>query len=91
MKEKVNIGAVITEPGNAVRNLTGSWRTFRPVIDDQKCIKCGICEWYCPDRTIRVVGSGKDRKTVIDYGHCKGCMICAEMCPHGAIKREREK
>ena len=91
MTEKVSLGGVIDEPGNAVKNQTGSWRTFKPIVDDKKCIKCGICEWYCPDRTIRVVGSGKSRKIVIDYAHCKGCMICAEMCPHGAIKKVRDE
>jgi 2-oxoacid:acceptor oxidoreductase delta subunit (pyruvate/2-ketoisovalerate family) len=84
-------GAIVKEPGSAVKNQTGSWRTFRPVIDEGKCVKCGICEMYCPDRTIRVVGTGNNRKAVIDYVHCKGCMICAEMCTKGAIRTEREK
>lgn len=91
MAKKLNPGAVVDKPGGAVVNKTGSWRTFRPVVDDKKCVKCGICEWYCPDRTIRVTGEGKKKKTVIDYVHCKGCLICMEMCPHGAISKVRDE
>ena len=91
MTEKLNPGAVVDNPGSAVKNQTGSWRTFRPVVDQKKCIKCGICEWYCPDRTIRVVGEGKNKKLVVNYVHCKGCLICVEMCPQEAIRKEREK
>lgn len=91
MTEKLNPGAVVDKPGSAVQNQTGTWRTFKPVVDNEKCIKCGICEWYCPDRTIKIVNNDGKRKIVIDYVHCKGCMICAEMCPHGAIKKVRDK
>ena len=27
---------------------TGDWRTRRPVMDEDKCIGCGICYLYCP-------------------------------------------
>jgi 2-oxoacid:acceptor oxidoreductase delta subunit (pyruvate/2-ketoisovalerate family) len=90
-KEELSKGAVVREPGSAVKNQTGTWRTFRPVVDDSKCLKCGQCELYCPDRTIRLVGEGDKRRIVVDYAHCKGCMICAEMCPRNAIRKEREK
>jgi pyruvate ferredoxin oxidoreductase delta subunit len=90
-KEKFNAGAVIDKPGNAVENKTGSWRTFRPMVDHSKCKKCGICEWYCPDRAIRLQEIKGEKKIVIDYNHCKGCLICVEMCPHGALRKEREE
>ena len=32
----VNIGCVITTPGNTKNNKTGSWRTFKPVLDKEK-------------------------------------------------------
>jgi pyruvate ferredoxin oxidoreductase delta subunit len=84
-KEKVTLGGVIHEPGNAIKNK----RTFMPVVDHKKCIKCGICTQYCPDNTINLKNIKGKKKIVIDYNHCKGCMICAEMCPHGAISKVR--
>ncbi len=48
----VTIGAVIFEPGNAVKNKTGGWRTFRPILDIEKCIKCEICYIFCPEPAI---------------------------------------
>ena len=52
MKEelKFNIGAVITEPGSSIKNKTGSWRSMRPIIDRDKCIKCGTCLEVCPEK-----------------------------------------
>lgn len=69
---------VILEAGNAEEYLTGDWRTFKPVWDEEKCIHCLFCWIYCPDSSILV----EDGKVVgIDYEHCKGCGICAEVCP----------
>lgn len=61
----------------------------RPVIDKEKCIKCGICVNHCP-----VVGkavtfkNGKNNPPVYDYKKCIRCYCCQEMCPKGAIHRK---
>lgn len=81
----VTEGAVIKEPGSSVKNKTGLWRTFRPVVTE-KCTGCRMCELNCPDSSIKIV----DNRAVIDYEHCKGCLICMELCPLGAIKKEIE-
>lgn len=85
---KLTKGAVITEPGSTIKNKTGGWRTLKPVVDNSKCIKCGICWKYCPDSCINI-----DKKTgaIIDYDFCKGCGICANQCPVNAIKMVKEK
>lgn len=71
-------GGYIIEPGNSKNYETGSWRTFRPVFDAEKCTHCLFCFIYCPDDAIVV----KDNKmTGFDYAHCKGCGICAAECP----------
>lgn len=85
MKEKkekgwkeIPIGGLILEAGNATEYETGSWRTFRPVRDEDRCIHCLICWIFCPDSSILV----EDEKVVgIDLTHCKGCGICARECP----------
>ncbi len=74
----IPIGGVIVEPGNSDTYETGSWRTYRPVHDKEKCINCLRCWIFCPDSAI-IVKDGK--VTDIDYKHCKGCGICASECP----------
>jgi pyruvate ferredoxin oxidoreductase delta subunit len=85
-KEKP-IGGLITRAGSALQNRTGSWRAFRPVIDEKKCINCGLCAAYCPDNAIEFK-NGKKGKTNLDY--CKGCGICSNVCPVKAIRMEEE-
>ena len=74
----IPIGGLIIEAGNAEKYETGSWRSFRPVRDDEKCIHCLICWIFCPDSAI-IVESGK--VVGLDLDHCKGCGICARECP----------
>lgn len=76
-------GAVIKEPGSSKRNKTGSWREGKkPVIDQEKCVKCSICWTFCPDSAIFVNEKGEYH---VNYDYCKGCLICAEECPFSAI------
>ena len=74
----------ISKPKKGASGKTGAWRTFRPVIDPEKCSKCGLCSLYCPEGVI-----SEDLK--IDYDFCKGCGICANECPMKAIRMEREE
>lgn len=71
-----------------IKNLTGSWRTYRPVIDYSRCSRCMLCNIYCPDSAILQNENGFPE---IDYNYCKGCLICGEVCPSDAIKKEDEK
>jgi 2-oxoacid:acceptor oxidoreductase delta subunit (pyruvate/2-ketoisovalerate family) len=76
--KELPIGGMILEGGNSHDYETGSWRTFRPVLDREKCTDCLICWIYCPDSSI-LVEEGKHKG--FDLEHCKGCGICAEVCP----------
>jgi len=76
--KEIPIGGLILEAGNAEEYQTGTWRTYRPVWDEGKCIHCLFCWIYCPDSAIIVEG-GKMKG--IDLEHCKGCGICAQECP----------
>ncbi len=67
-------------------NLTGGWRTFKPVIDLDKCIGCAICWQVCPD--VCMLWDGE--KPEVRISHCKGCGVCANECPSDAIEMELE-
>jgi len=76
--KEVPRGGLILKPGSAAEYETGTWRTFRPIHHEDKCIQCLRCWIYCPDAAVIV----KDGKVVgFDYVHCKGCGICARECP----------
>ena len=66
----------------------GSWRTFKPVIDYTRCIKCYMCWLNCPDSAYDI---GKDEFPHCNSKTCKGCLICREVCPVKCITGQREK
>jgi len=55
--------------------------TTRPVINKDKCVRCGICRDDCPRGAI----TEKDNGLIIDYRNCIRCFCCQEFCPRGAI------
>ncbi|MBA7709305.1 hypothetical protein ES703_118219 [subsurface metagenome] len=74
----LEIGFIVTEPGNASKYRTGDWRSQRPIFDLAKCIKCGLCYIYCPEGCIKPNAEGYFEA---DLYYCKGCGICATECP----------
>jgi len=83
----IELGAIVTEPGSASFKRTGDWRTEHPVVEKEKCIKCGICWLHCPDAAIIPLDDGYFEP---DLFHCKGCGICAAVCPKDAITMHQE-
>lgn len=80
-------GSVIRDVGNTTRTKTGGWRTFRAVIQPEKCIECGNCWIFCPDGCVYK----KEDKFDVDLDYCKGCGICANECPTEAIEMVLEE
>lgn len=58
-------------------NLTGSWRTFKPVYKQKDCTGCKLCVINCPEGCVFEV---EDRKYTCNLKYCKGCGICAVEC-----------
>lgn len=84
----LTIGCDIDRPGNSTDFYTGNWRTAgRPVIDLEKCIRCGFCWVFCPDDAYQRAAEGAFRW---DERYCKGCGICAAECPKSAINMREE-
>lgn len=73
----LELGAIVTEPGNASQYKTGDWRSQRPTYDFKRCIKCGLCQIFCPEDCIRQNSEGFFEA---DLYYCKGCGICAREC-----------
>lgn len=80
--QEILYAGIITEPGCSIVNKTGGWRSFKPIIELEKCVGCMRCWMLCPDGII----SKMDDKVSIDYEYCKGCGICANQCPTKAIE-----
>lgn len=87
--EKITLtkGAVILQPGSTKKYKTGEWRTYRPILEADKCIKCGKCWMVCPDAAIKKRADGKFE---IDYDYCKGCLLCVGECPVRSIILEMD-
>jgi len=80
-----------SKPQKAAAGYTGEWRIFRPVIDEEKCIRCLQCWMHCPDSIFDPQPTLEDNEPpVIDYDFCKGCGVCANICPADAIEMIRE-
>ncbi|MEM0020908.1 MAG: 4Fe-4S binding protein [Fervidicoccaceae archaeon] len=71
----------ISFPSEGAGGRTGSWRLERPIVNNDKCTRCFLCEIYCPVNVIDVRREG----VLIDYNYCKGCGICMRVCPQKAI------
>ncbi len=86
--KEINIALIISEPGNSVEYKTGDWKTHYPVIDYEKCIKCGVCWSFCPDYAFEV---REDGNFEVNRDYCKGCGICANECPRQCITMVEEE
>ncbi len=63
------------------RRLLKDALTTRPVINQEMCIQCGICELHCPQKAIH----RRRNRFAVEYRTCIRCFCCQEFCPRGAI------
>lgn len=55
-----------------------------PVIDSEKCIKCGKCAKICSESEYNALIL--DKKCLhLDKTNCAGCSLCSHVCPKEAI------
>jgi len=55
---------------------------IRFVIDEKKCVGCGLCNKICPEQAI--VGDSKKAHRILS-GKCVKCGLCKDVCKFGAI------
>ena len=83
----IEIGAIVTEPGSTAEYKTGDWRSQAPTHNHDRCIKCGICQVFCPEGCVEQDAGGY---FIANMYWCKGCGICARECPTGVITMVEE-
>ena len=59
------------------------WKLFGKwiVIDNEKCVKCGLCAKLCP--VSNIISDGNDFP--VKNKNCEACMRCISFCPQEAI------
>ena len=68
-------------PVGSVLGLLARFSWFKPVIANDKCVHCGLCERGCKAQAIKITRD----ETAIDYTRCVDCFDCLEACKHGAL------
>ena len=61
-------------------------------IDQDKCIKCGLCHIACEDTAHQAITSQRDGKRMFEVvdAECVGCNLCMHVCPvENCITMER--
>ncbi len=54
-----------------------------PVVDEDKCIRCGVCESLCRYEGIKV---GEAEAAEVIAALCRGCGLCVASCPAKALQ-----
>jgi len=54
-------------------------------VDEDACVRCGNCAFYCPYEAVKLVYPGA---ASFDLVYCKGCGLCVAKCPAMALKLE---
>ena len=62
---------------------TGKVQVSYPEIDDELCVKCGLCKKVCPFFAIE----NKKGTYNVDKTVCMGCGLCQSRCPKLAIHK----
>jgi len=83
--------------GKAVANVT-DWKflnlkyDIKARIDQDKCIKCGLCHVVCEDTSHQAITKEKNGRRMFEVvdAECVGCNLCMHVCPvENCITMER--
>jgi len=52
------------------------------VLDEQKCIGCGLCTQVCPHAVFEM---HENKAVIVDFNACMECGACVSNCPVDAV------
>lgn len=67
-------------PVGSFLGLIGGASLFKPVLDKEKCVKCGLCAGSCKSNCINL------ETKEIDATRCVACYDCITSCKRGGVK-----
>lgn len=67
-------------PVGSFLGLVGGISLFKPVLDKEKCVKCGLCAGSCKSNCINL------ETKEIDATRCVACYDCIVSCKRGGVK-----
>ncbi|NNJ59980.1 MAG: 4Fe-4S binding protein [Dactylosporangium sp.] len=56
------------------------------LIDQAKCIGCGVCASACRFGAVVALTTGDGHEYVVDPVSCEGCGVCVDVCPTVAVE-----
>ena len=74
---------VVIKPWHGIPRENIKWH---PIVDESKCIGCGMCVTVCPHAVFIVAGR---KASVTDADLCMECGACAVNCSAGAVSVEK--
>lgn len=72
-------------PVGTILGFVSQYSVFKPIINTEKCNKCGLCSRTCKAACI------DSKNQEIDYSRCVSCFNCIETCNKNAIEYKRRK
>lgn len=72
-------------PVGSFLGLVSKFSVFKPVINEDKCVNCGMCAKKCKASCI------DPTEHKIDYSRCVDCFDCLDNCSVGAIRYSAKK
>lgn len=79
--EKYHFSSIQQVVETPLQITTGQKQKFTPVMDQKRCVHCGLCKKVCPFFALET--SGEQIKVNVEK--CMGCGLCKSRCPKQAI------